>query len=164
MAVNNYEELLRRIARLVKENKELEENIRVLERLNDKLTSENEKFKAQQEKLAAEMPPESGPDRKGKSLRFSMATVLYTDIRGFSKLVGGMNSTEVMDELDEILFEFDSIVAGYRIEKIKTIGDTIMCAGGIPVKNITNPVDVVMAAIRMKNFLETYEEKKRGEE
>jgi hypothetical protein len=37
-----------------------------------------------------------------------------------------------------------------------------MCAGGIPVKNITNPVDVVMAAIEMRNFLEKYELKKRG--
>ncbi len=42
----------------------------------------------------------------------------------------------------------------YKIEKIKTIGDTYMCAGGIPVKNITNPIDVVMAAMEMRNFLE----------
>ena len=50
----------------------------------------------------------------------------------------------------------------FKIEKIKTIGDTFMCAGGIPVKNITNPIDVVMAAIEMRNFLEKYEMNKRG--
>jgi hypothetical protein len=37
-----------------------------------------------------------------------------------------------------------------------------MCAGGIPVKNITNPVDVVLAAVEMRNFLEKYETGKRG--
>ena len=73
-----------------------------------------------------------------------------------------MDSSAVMDELDEILFEFDSIVDRYKIEKIKTIGDTFMCAGGIPVKNITNPIDVVMAAMEMRNFLEKFETGKRG--
>jgi hypothetical protein len=38
-----------------------------------------------------------------------------------------------------------------------------MCAGGIPFKNITNPIDVVMAAMEMRNFLENYEKQKRGE-
>jgi len=164
MALNNYEELIKRIARLVRENQELEENVRILERLNQKLTSENEKFKLQQHRLIADMPPEpAGADQKGRSLRFSMATVLHTDIRGFSKIVGGMNSTDVMDELDEILYEFDTIISGLRIVKIKTIGDTIMCAGGIPVKNLTNPVDVMMASIKMRNFLEAFEMRKRGE-
>jgi hypothetical protein len=73
-----------------------------------------------------------------------------------------MESSSIMDELDEILFEFDNIVTRYKIEKIKTIGDTYMCAGGIPLKNITNPIDVVMAAMEMRNFLEQYEGKKRG--
>jgi class 3 adenylate cyclase len=91
-----------------------------------------------------------------------MVTVLFANMHGFSKLVEDMDSTSVMDELDEVLIEFDAIVAKYKIEKIKTIGDTFMCAGGIPDKNITNPVDVVMAAIEMRNFLNNYEIKKRG--
>jgi adenylate cyclase len=164
MAKNNYEELIKRIARLVKENQELEENIRLLERLNEKLAVENEKFKIRQERLSADMPPETPADKRLRSLRFSMATILHADIRGFSKQSEGMNSSEIMDELDEIIFEFDSMIRSLQIEKIKTIGDTIMCAGGIPVKNITNPVDVVLAAVRMKDFLETYEENKRGKE
>jgi class 3 adenylate cyclase len=93
-----------------------------------------------------------------------MATVLFADIHGFSKLVESIDSSVMMDELDEILFEFDAIVAKYKIEKIKTIGDTFMCAGGIPVKNITNPIDVVMAAMEMRNFLEKFESGRRGKE
>jgi adenylate cyclase len=162
MAVSNNEELLKRIARLVKQNQELEENLRTLERLYDKLNRENERFKALNEKMSPDVLKDVREgDKKERSLKFNMATVLFAEIRGFSKLVNGMNSTEVMDELDEILFEFDAIVSRYKIEKIKTIGDTFMCAGGIPVKNITNPIDVVMAAMEMRNFLENSERNKR---
>ncbi|HQK36931.1 MAG TPA: adenylate/guanylate cyclase domain-containing protein, partial [Bacteroidales bacterium] len=41
----------------------------------------------------------------------------------------------------------------YGIEKIKTIGDAYMCAGGIPEKNRTNPVDVVLAALEMQQYM-----------
>ncbi|MEI6050152.1 MAG: adenylate/guanylate cyclase domain-containing protein [Bacteroidota bacterium] len=157
MTVANNEELFRRIARLARQNQELEENIRKLEKINEKLTKEIHEIKTFNEKLS--------PERlKEKSFKFNMATVLYADIHGFSKHVEGLDSSAVMDELDEILFEFDSIVTRFKIEKIKTIGDTYMCAGGIPVKNITNPVEVVMAAMEMRNFLEKFEKSKRGED
>lgn len=157
MSVSNKDELVRRIAKLAKQSQELEEHIKILEKQNEKLIRENEKLKAQSEKTS--------PDAyKETSLKFNMATVLFADIHGFSKLVEGMDSSAVMDELDEILFEFDAIVNRYKIEKIKTIGDTFMCAGGIPVKNITNPIDVVMAAMEMRNFLEKFESKREGRE
>ncbi len=164
MTVTNNEELVKRIARLAKQNQELEEHIKKLEKLNEKLTRDNEKVKALYEKVSPEGLKDSGEaEKKERSLKFNMATVLFADIHGFSKLVEGMDSSAVMDELDEILFEFDSIVTRFKIEKIKTIGDTFMCAGGIPVKNITNPIDVVMAAMEMRNFLKKYETVKRGE-
>jgi adenylate cyclase len=153
-AIKN-EELVRRIARLAKQNQDLEEHIKILEKMNEKLTRDNENIKALYEKASPE-------GVKDQSLKFNMATVLFADIYGFSKFVGGMDSSAAMDELDEILFEFDAIVSRFKIEKIKTIGDTYMCAGGIPVKNITNPIDVVMAAMEMRNFLEKFEISKRG--
>lgn len=164
MSVNNNEELLKRIARLVKQNQELDENIRSLEKLYEKVTRENEKLRALNEKISPESPVEILESvKKDRSLKFNMATVLFADIRGFSRLVDGLNSSAMMDELDEILFEFDAIVSRFKIEKIKTIGDTYMCAGGIPVKNITNPIDVVMAAMEMQSFLGKYEKSRRGE-
>jgi adenylate cyclase len=161
MAGIKNEELVKRIARLAKQNQELEDHIKKLEKQNDKLTRENEKIKALYEKASPEGIKETEGEKKERSLKFNMATVLFADIHGFSKLVEGMDSSSVMDELDEILYEFDAIVTRYKIEKIKTIGDTYMCAGGIPVKNITNPVDVVMAAMEMRNFLTKYEAGKR---
>jgi adenylate cyclase len=165
MSVTDNDELVKRIARLAKQNQELEEQIKKLEKQNDKLTRDYEKVKAQSEKISPEGLKEfSEGEKKEKSLKFNMATVLFSDIHGFSKLVEGMDSSAVMDELDEILYEFDAIAARFKIEKIKTIGDTYMCAGGIPLKNITNPIDVVMAAMEMRNFLVNYEARKRGKD
>ncbi len=164
MTVSSNEALVKRIARLAKQTKDLEEQIKKLEKLNEKLARENEKIKALNENLSPEGTKEaSEAEKKESSLKFNMATVLFADIHGFSKQVEGMDSSAVMDELDEILFEFDAIVSRFKIEKIKTIGDTYMCAGGIPVKNITNPIDVVMAAMEMRNFLEKFEVNKRGQ-
>lgn len=163
MTVRKNEELVKRIARLAKQNQELEEHIKILGKMNEKLTHDNEKIKDLLEKISPAGLKETGyGEKKERSLKFNMATVLFADIHGFSKLIEGMDSSAVMDELDEILFEFDAIVSRYKIEKIKTIGDTYMCAGGIPSKNITNPIDVVMAAMEMRNFLEQFETKRRG--
>ena len=164
MSATNNGELLKRIAGLARQNNELEEHIKQLEKMNEKLVRDNLKLKVLYEKVAPESLKAVGEgEKKERSLKFNMATVLFADIHGFSRFVEEMDSSLFMDELDEIIFEFEAIVARFKIEKIKTIGDTYMCAGGIPVKNITNPVDVVMAAIEMRNFLQKYEISRRGE-
>ncbi|MFN8206314.1 MAG: adenylate/guanylate cyclase domain-containing protein [Bacteroidales bacterium] len=49
-----------------------------------------------------------------------------------------MNQRALMDELDGINYQFDQIIESLKAQKHKTIGeDSYMCAGGIPVKNIT---------------------------
>jgi class 3 adenylate cyclase len=165
MAANDNDELVKRIAKLARQNQELENHIKKLEKQNEKLSGDYEKLKTRSEKVSPETPAEKvDGEKKEKSLKFNMATVLFADIHGFSKLVEGMDSSAIMDELDEILYEFDAIVSRYKIEKIKTIGDTYMCAGGIPSRNITNPIDVVMAAMEMRNFLGNYEVGKSGRE
>lgn len=165
MTVTSDGELVKRIAKLAKQNQELESKIRELEKINEKLIRENERIKGLYEKASAEGAREAFPvSRQEKSFKFNMATVLYSEIRGFSKIIEGKTPEYFMDELDEIIREFDEISLRHKIEKIKTIGDTYMCAGGIPVKNITNPIDVILAAIEMRNFLEEYESGKRGGE
>lgn len=151
---------VRRIAKLVKQNQELEEYIRKLEEENEKLSLQLNKSGKSQEDYEGAVQR----DEKSKSLRFNMATVLFADIHGFSKLLESHDSASMMDEIDEILNEFDRITAKYKIEKIKTIGDSYMCAGGIPVKNITNPVDVVMAAMEMRDFLRNFEKSRNRDD
>jgi len=163
MSMSNSEELVKRISRLAKQNQELEERIKDLEKINERLIRDNQKIKSLYEKVSPDGLKESvDVEKKEKSLKFNMATVLFADIHGFSRLVERTNSSSFMDELDEIIVEFEAIVTRFKIEKIKTIGDTYMCAGGIPIKNITNPIDVVMAAIEMRNFLKRFETEKRG--
>jgi len=160
MNLKSRAQLLKQIAHLLKQNKELTQKYQRLERERDALLNDNERFRVSLEKHKLSI---TRGEEEEKILKFNMVTVLFADIHGFSKLVEDMDSSVVMDELDEILFEFDNIVKKYHIQKIRTIGDTYMCAGGIPEKNITNPVDVVMAAIEMHNYLNEYETKRRGE-
>jgi adenylate cyclase len=161
----NIDQLIKRIARLAKQNRELELYIRKLETINEQLISDNAKIRSLAEMQApADEGDAEGKGKLVKSHKFNMATVLFSSIQGFANNVKHPDSSAAMDELDELLFNFDSICKKYKIEKIKTIGDTYMCAGGIPVKNITNPVEVVLAATEMCNFLEKYELNKRGED
>jgi class 3 adenylate cyclase len=164
MSVSNNEELVRRVARLAKQNKDLEEHIKQLVKMNENLVRDNLKLRVLYEKISPDTKKDTvDGEKKERSLKFNMATVLFADIHGFSPLSEGTDSSSVMDELDAIIIGFEAIVEKYKIEKIKTIGDTYMCAGGIPVKNITNPVDVLMAAMEMRNFLDEFENKRRGE-
>ncbi len=116
------------------------------------------KEKEQTDNLLANILPKKTADelkKKGKvtSSKFKMVTVLFSDIQGFTKIAEQMNPEKLIDELDSFYFQFDTVVEKYNIEKIKTIGDAYMAAGGIPVKNRTNPVEVVLAALEMQYFM-----------
>ena len=52
-----------------------------------------------------------------------------------------------------IFLQFDQICERRNIEKLKTIGDAYMCAGGLPETNLTHPIDACLAAIEMQNFM-----------
>ncbi|HHJ10282.1 MAG TPA: HD domain-containing protein [Bacteroidetes bacterium] len=154
MNLRKEKEYVKRIAKLAKANKELKLRLSELQKKLDKLLYENEKQKVLLESLSPEQKRKGKEvEHKIRTLRFDMATVLFADIQGFSKLSGKTDSQAIIDKLDEIFFEFDAIAKKYKIEKIKTIGDTYMCAGGIPIKNSTNPIDVIMAAIEMKHHM-----------
>ncbi|HCC72015.1 MAG TPA: guanylate cyclase [Bacteroidales bacterium] len=165
MSKESQDKLVKRIARLAKQNQELEEKIKKLIKENERLLNENEKQKGLLGKMSPGKLKKAVPSlAEQRSLKFKMATVLFADVHGFSKVMTDTDSAELIDELDEILFNFDNIVEKYKIKKIKTIGDTYMCAGGIPVKNITNPIDVVLAAIEMQNYMRKHEKNHRKED
>ncbi|MBR8537079.1 guanylate cyclase [Carboxylicivirga sediminis] len=88
-----------------------------------------------------------------RSRKYKKVTVLFADIQGFTKIVEHINPETLIDELDRFFFYFDGVVEKYNIEKIKTIGDAYMCAGGIPSINRTNPIEVVLAGLEMQKFM-----------
>lgn len=144
------EELVKRIARLMVENKELTRQMKVMQESFDKLQQENDKLRSKIDRLHDKGAVESQGTDTDQTLRFKMATVLFADIQGFSNINQEANSHEIIDDLDNIFFQFDDISKKYNIARIKTIGDTYMAAGGVPIKNITNPIDVVLAALEMR--------------
>ena len=99
------------------------------------------------------IPVSDDVKRKARWDKYEMVTVLFSDIQGFTKIAEEMNPERLIDELDQFFFHFDSVVDKYNIEKIKTIGDAYMAAGGIPKKNRSNPVEVVLAALEMQQFM-----------
>ncbi len=129
-----------------------------LERIINERTEEMVKVMDKTESLLANVLPKDTADElmlKGKvaKKKYKMATVLFSDIQGFTKIAEEMNTEKLIDELDTFFYHFDLVAEKYNIEKIKTIGDAYMCAGGIPDKNRTNPIEVVLAAIEMQEYM-----------
>jgi class 3 adenylate cyclase len=91
---------------------------------------------------------------KAQARNYSLATVLFADIKNFTKISEQLTPDEVIEALDTYFERFDRVIAKYNIEKIKTIGDAYVCAGGIPTKNIDNPQMVVKAALEFMGEVE----------
>jgi len=92
---------------------------------------------------------------------YPKVTVMFTDFKGFTEITSQMTPGEIVKELDVCFAAFDQIIEKYEtavgrkcIEKIKTIGDGYMCAGGVPVDNDTNPIDMVEVALAFIGFME----------
>lgn len=76
-------------------------------------------------------------------------TVMFTDFVGFSSLTEKLAAEDLVSMLHEYFSIFDDITARYGLEKLKTIGDSYMCAGGLPERNSSHPIDAVMAAMEI---------------
>ena len=124
-----------------------------------KLIIEKEKLEA----LIANVFPKNIADElttKGKvaKVKYDFVTVMFSDIQGFTKIAEKIDMEVLIDELDKFFSTFDSVVEKYDIEKIKTIGDAYMCAGGIPEKDRINPIMVVLAGLEMMAYMRRLEE------
>lgn len=85
---------------------------------------------------------------------FGQATILFTDFKGFTQASEKLSPQELVEELNVCFKAFDRIVTLRGIEKIKTIGDAYMCAGGLPDPLSSDPADVVHAALEMQAFMQ----------
>ena len=84
---------------------------------------------------------------------YPAATVLFSDFVNFTSLSARLTPEQLIDELNECFLAFDEICERHGLEKIKTIGDAYMCAGGLPIPNDTHAADAVRAALEMSNWL-----------
>ena len=113
------------------------------------------------------LPEETAEELKNtgtaKAKSYDSVTVLFTDFKDFTKLSEILTPKELVAEINECFSAFDAIMQKYGIEKIKTIGDAYMAAGGLPKVNTTHPRDVVRAAIAIREFMNEHKIKKQAE-
>jgi class 3 adenylate cyclase len=84
---------------------------------------------------------------------YESVTVLFTDFVAFTRIAEGLSPQKLVAELNNCFLAFDTIIEKHNLEKIKTIGDSYMCAGGIPVPNQSHAVDAILAALEMQDFI-----------
>jgi len=123
--------------------------------------------KRSEELLLNILPEETANELKAKghadAKMIDLVTVLFTDFKGFTQLSEKLTPRELVDEINECFSAFDRIMGKYGVEKIKTIGDAYMAAGGLPSPNSTHAMDVVKAAIEIQRTMNDIAERKRNE-
>ena len=109
--------------------------------------------------LPAETAKELLTTGRAAPRHYRMVTVMFADFKGFTRIAERLRPAELVAELDKAFNAFDDIAEKHNIEKIKTSGDAYMAAGGVPIRNKTNPVDCILAAMRMQAFMKDSREK-----
>ena len=129
---------------------------------NNKLLSEkNKQIQEEQNRsedlllniLPAEVAGELKQYGAAQAHKFDNVSVLFTDFENFSKIAEKLSPEKLVSELDYCFKAFDNIIEKYNLEKIKTIGDAYMCAGGLPTPDLENAKQAVLAALEIQEFL-----------
>jgi adenylate cyclase len=126
------------------------------------------KERAKSEKLLLNiLPTEVARELKSKGSAeaklINEVTVLFTDFKGFTQLSERLSPKELVSEINTCFSAFDNIMQKHGVEKIKTIGDAYMAAGGLPTPNKTHAEDVVKAALEIQAFMRHHKEEREAE-
>ncbi|MCB9308082.1 MAG: tetratricopeptide repeat protein [Lewinellaceae bacterium] len=144
---------------------------RIRARSNRELAAKNDAIQQERERadklLKNILPEKTAEELKRQNfvqpVRYESVTVMFTDFKGFTQIAERVPPEELIAELDNCFRLFDTIVEKYGLEKIKTIGDAYMCAGGLPTPNDTHAIDTVQAALEMQRELKTLMQQKAQE-
>ncbi len=135
---------------------QLELRRKVIELSGAKQALESEKTRAD-ELLLNIVPAKIAEELKARNAvepKFhDSVTIMFTDFKGFTRLAEASEPRALVHDLDQYFSAFDEIVEQHNLEKIKTIGDAYMCAGGLPEENRTHPVDACRAALRIQEYM-----------
>ena len=103
--------------------------------------------------LPAEVAEELKQNGKAKARDYEMVSIIFTDFHGFTEMSSKMNADQLVSELNHCFKGFDAIMDKHSIEKIKTIGDAYMAAGGLMVTHKDSAKNTVLAALEMQKFI-----------
>ena len=157
----------RRLAFLV------ERRTKTITKQKNQIEIQNKKIEKEKDKadklLLNILPQETADELKNKGVaktrQYRKVTVMFTDIKDFSKVAETMDPDRLVKSLDNLFREFDKIIEKYEIEKIKTMGDAYMAVGGVPLRDKENPINCVLAALEIQRFMERLKQEsiERGE-
>lgn len=148
--------------------KEIREQSKKIEKQKKQLEEERNKVIEQQRLLQIEkdksekllnniIPKDTVTELKDKgkanARAYKKVTVMFSDFVGFTKISDALRPSELVQKLDFFFTKFDEIIEQNNIEKIKTIGDAYMAAGGVPVRNNTNPIEACLAGLQIQHFI-----------
>jgi class 3 adenylate cyclase len=88
--------------------------------------------------------------------QYESVSVMFTDFKGFTTIADKMAPDSLVKELDDCFIAFDGIIEKYKLEKIKTIGDSYMCAGGIPTPDEQHVLKIVKAGLEIQQYVNDY--------
>ncbi|MGB3546495.1 MAG: adenylate/guanylate cyclase domain-containing protein [Saprospiraceae bacterium] len=111
--------------------------------------------------LPAPIATELKENGMAKTRSFPEVTVLFSDFVNFTRIAEQLGPEELVRQLDHCFQAFDDIMGQYEdVEKIKTIGDAYMAAGGLNERRSV-PHNMVRAALEMQQFLLEEGERRR---
>ena len=143
-------------AQIFNRTKEIEAQKEKIERQKKLLEEEKAKADALLYKI---LPDEVADELKhtGKSSirNYREVSVMFTDFKGFTKIAENMSPEELVKRLENHFINFDKIVQKHKITPIKTVGDSYMAAGGVPLRNKEHPVLMVLAALEIQRYMQS---------
>ncbi len=117
-----------------------------------------EEEKNKSDKLLLNILPEETANElkeKGKVVgkKFESVSVMFTDFKGFTSFSRTLSPEDLVSTINFYFSKFDEIIEKYQLEKIKTIGDAYMCAGGLADTSKGDAIKMVQAAIEIIDFV-----------
>ena len=103
--------------------------------------------------LPAEVAAELKEKGRAEAREYAQVSILFTDFKGFTEASARLIAGDLVNEINTCFEAFDRIVEQHGIEKIKTIGDAYMAAGGLPVPTDGATQRTVLAALDMQDFI-----------
>jgi class 3 adenylate cyclase len=103
--------------------------------------------------LPAEIAEELKTKGEAAARNFDTVSILFTDFKEFTQTSEKMSATALVAEINTCFKAFDDICSEHHIEKIKTIGDAYMAAGGLPVADEHAALNTVLAGLDMAKFI-----------